>query len=338
MAEPLTFNTLTGIQKTAIFLMAMGERYIQKVFAQMDDEEIREISIAMASLGLVEASLVDQVLKAFAENLSAPSTVMGTFEGTERLLSKVLPDARRQTILGDIRGPAGRTMWDKLENVNEEVLAQYLSHEYPQTVAVILSKLTPAHAAKVMAYLPENFVMDVIMRLLRLETVQKDILDGIEETLKTDFMTTLTNEETQDATERVAEIFNNLDRSTENRLMTGLFERNREVAEHIRSLMFTFEDIVRLDDQTIQVVIRSIERTRIALALKGASEQAKEMIYRNMSERARLMLSEDVAALGAVRLKDVDAAQSEIVSKIKEMAMKGEIQIPGTGETEEMVE
>ncbi len=337
MADNLTFNALTGAQKAAIFLLAMGETYIKKIFSQMDDEEVREISIAMASLGIIEAHLVEQVLKAFTQNMKAPSTLVGTFEGTEKLLAKVLPTARHKNILNEIRGPAGRTMWDKLENVNEEVLAHYLQNEYPQTVAVILSRLSAEHAAKVLAYLPENFVMDVIMRLLRLETVQKDVLDSIEQTLKTDFMTGLTNQDVQDSTVRVAEIFNHLDRTTENRLMTSLFERNREVAEHIRSLMFTFEDLVRLDDKTIQTVLRAVERSKVALALKGASEQVKSVIFKNMSERARVMLSEDIEALGAVRLRDVDAAQAEIVSLIKQMAMRGDIEIPGTGEVEEMI-
>lgn len=337
MAETLTFNALTGTQKAAIFLLAMGEKYIKKIFLQMDDEEVREISIAMASLGVIDAHLVEQVLKAFAQNMKAPSTLVGTFEGTEKLLAKVLPAARHKNILNEIRGPAGRTMWDKLENVNEEVLAHYLQNEYPQTVAVILSRLSSEHAAKVLAYLPENFVMDVIMRLLRLETVQKDVLDSIEQTLKTDFMTGLTNQDVQDSTVRVAEIFNHLDRTTENRLMTSLFERNREVAEHIRSLMFTFEDLVRLDDKTIQTVLRAVARGKVALALKGASEQVKTVIFRNMSERARVMLNEDIEALGAVRLRDVDAAQAEIVSLIKQMALRGDIEIPGTGDVEEMI-
>ncbi len=334
----LTYKNLTGHQKIAIFLLAVGEDTIQKIFAQMDDDEIREISIAMAGLGKVGADVTQQVLEEFSKNLESPVTLMGNFEGTEKLLQKVLPETRQKEILNEIEGPAGRTMWDKLENVNEEVVANYLKNEYPQTVAVILSRLNPSFVAKVMAYLPEAFATDVIMRLLRLENVQKDVLESIEQTLRTDFMSSLTQSEVQDGTERVAEIFNNLDRGTENRLMTALFERNREVAEQVRSMMFTFEDLTRLDDQSIQMILRQSERNDVALALKGASEQVKNAIMRNLSERARVMLSEDMEAMGAVRLRDVDKAQSDIVLKAKTMAVQGEIIIPGTQEVEEMIE
>ena len=335
---PLTYKNLTGHQKIAIFLLAVGEDAIQKIFAQMDDDEIREISIAMAGLGKVGSDVTQQVLEEFSKNLETPVTLMGSFEGTEKLLQKVLPASRQKEILDEIQGPAGRTMWDKLENVNEEVVATYLKNEYPQTVAVILSRLNPTFVAKVMAYLPKAFATDVIMRLMRLENVQKDVLESIEQTLRTDFMSSLTQSEAQDGPERVAEIFNNLDRGTENRLMTALFERNREVAEQVRSLMFTFEDLMRLDDQSIQMVLRHTERGQVALALKGASEQVKNAIMRNMSERARVMLAEDMEAMGAVRLRDVDKAQSDIVLKAKELAVQGDILIPGTQEVEEMVE
>ncbi len=338
MTDTLTYKNLTGHQKIAIFLLAMGEEVIQQIFAQMEDDEIREISIAMAGLGRVDSEVTEQVLEEFSKTLEMPVTVMGTFEGTEKLLQKVLPERRQKEILEEIQGPAGRTMWDKLENVNEEVVASYLKNEYPQTVAVILSRLHPSFVAKVMSYLPEAFATDVIMRLLRLDTVQKDVLESIEQTLRTDFMSSLTQSETQDGNERVAEIFNNLDRNTENRLMTALFERNREVAEQIRSLMFTFEDVVRLDDQSIQMILRHVDRSQIALALKGSSEQVKNAIMRNMSERARMILSEDMEAMGAVRLRDVDKAQSDIVTQAKELALKGEIIIPGSQEMEEMVE
>ena len=339
MAEaPLTYQNLTGHQKIAIFLLAVGEDAIQKIFARMDDDEIREISIAMAGLGKVDRDVTQQVLEEFSKNVETPVTLMGSFEGTEKLLQKVLPEDRQAAILDEIQGPAGRTMWDKLENVNEEVVAAYLKNEYPQTVAVILSRLNPAFVAKVMAYLPEAFATDVIMRLMRLENVQKEVLESIEQTLRTDFMSSLTQSEVQDGPERVAEIFNNLDRGSENRLMTALFERNREVAEQVRSLMFTFEDVTRLDDQSIQMILRHTERGQVALALKGASEQVKNAVLRNMSERARMMLIEDMEAMGAVRLRDVDKAQSDIVLKAKELAVQGDIIIPGTQEVEEMIE
>ena len=337
--NPLVFSELTGVQKTAIFLMAMGESVTKSVFARMNNDEVRDISLAMASLGKVDAHLVEQVLNEYSSRLTAPASVIGTFEITEKFLSQVLPPERRAEIIGEMQGPAGRTIWDKLQNVNEEILADYLKNEYPQTVAVILARLTPEYAAKVMAHLPDNFVMDVIMRLLHLEKVQKEVLDEIEQAIKNDFMSTLTASDTQDASERVAGIFNCLDRHTENRLMTGLFERNREVAENIRAQMFTFEDLVHLTGESLQKILRAVDRKKIALALKGASETLKAVFLENMSENASLMLMEDIDALGAVRLKDVDAAQSLIVEVARKMAQTGEIEILSeTEETEEMID
>jgi len=336
--KSLAFSELTGVQKAAIFLMAMGERVTKDIFSQMNNEEVRDISLAMASLGTVDAHLVEQVLNEYTSRLTSPSSVIGTFEITEKFLSQVLPPERRAEIIGEMQGPAGRTIWDKLQNVNEEILADYLKNEYPQTVAVILARLSPEYAAKVMAYLPDNFVMDVVMRLLHLEKVQKDVLEEIEQTIKDDFMSSLTASDTQDSSERVAGIFNCLDRHTENRLMTGLFERNREVAENIRSKMFTFEDMIHLNGESLQKILRAVDRQKIALALKGASESLKAIFLENMSENASLMLMEDMDALGPVRLKDVDAAQSLIVETAKKMVKDGQIEIlTEADEAEEMI-
>src|SRR6185437_15369344 len=152
-------------------------------------------------------------------------------------LQRALPRERAAQIMEEIRGPAGRTMWDKLGNVNEAVLANYLKNEYPQTVAVVLAKVTPDHAARVLALLPENFAMEVIMRMLRMEAVQKEVLDGVERTLRTEFMSNLARTARRDSHEMMADIFNNLDRNAENRFMSALEERNRESAERIKQLM-----------------------------------------------------------------------------------------------------
>jgi len=228
-------------------------------------------------------------------------------------------------------------MWDKLGNVNESVLANYLRNEYPQTVAVILSKVNTDHAARVLGVLPENFSLEVIMRMLRMEAVQKDILDHVERTLRTEFMTNLASATRRDSHEHMADIFNNLDRNTEERFMTALDERNRESAERIRSLMFTFDDLVRLDASGIQLLLRQVEKDQLAMSLKGAAEDVKDLFFSNMSERAGKMMREDMEAMGAVRLKDVDEAQAAVVSNAKALADAGEIVISTGDEESEMI-
>ncbi len=228
-------------------------------------------------------------------------------------------------------------MWDKLGNVNEQVLANYLKNEYPQTVAVVLSKIKSDHAARVLALLPENFAMEVIMRMLRMEAVQKEVLDGVEKTLRTEFMSNLARTARRDAHELMADIFNNLDRNAENRFMNALEERNRESAERIKQLMFTFEDLVRVDAAGVQTLLRHVEKDKLAMALKGGSDAVKDLFFKNMSERAGKMLREDMEQLGPVRLRDVDQAQGMIVAMAKELANSGQIVISEGREEDELI-
>jgi len=331
------YRSLTGPQKAALFLLSLGEEHSARLFSLMDDEEIKEISQVMASLGTVNAALVERLFIEFADAISATGSLVGTYESTERLLMKALPKDRVSTIMEEIRGPAGRTMWDKLGNVNEQVLANYFKNEYPQTVAVVLSKIKVDHAARVLSLLPENFSMEVIMRMLRMESVQKEVLDGVEKTLRTEFMSNLARTNRRDSHELIADIFNNLDRNSENRFMSALEERNRESAERIKALMFTFEDLVRLDAQGVQTLLRHVEKDKLALALKGSSDPIKEMFFKNMSERAGKMLREDMEAMGPVRLREVDESQALIVTLAKELANSGQIVISEGREEDELV-
>lgn len=329
------YRTLTGPEKAAILLLSLGEEYAAKLFTHMDDEEIKEISQTMASLGTVSSNIIERLFVEFAEAMSATGSLVGTYESTERLLLKTLSKDKVDTIMEDIRGPAGRTMWDKLGNVNENVLANYLKNEYPQTVAVVLSKIRADHSGRVLAILPESFAMEVIMRMLRMEAVQKEVLDDVERTLRTEFMTNLARTNRRDSHEMLAEIFNSLDRQTEHRFMAALEERNRESAERIKALMFTFEDLAKLDPNGVQALIRSVDKQKLAIALKGASETVRDLFFTNMAERAGKILKEDMATMGPVRLRDVDEAQTYMVQLAKDMASKGEIIIAeGKGEDE----
>ena len=337
MAKAVDYRTLSGPQKAAAFMLAVGREHSTKIFERMDDEEIRELSHAMSTLGSLNAGVVERLFVEFADQLSTAGGLVGSYDSTERLLMSSLPEDRVKQIMEEIRGPAGRNMWDKLGNVNEAVLANYLKNEYPQTVAVVLSKIKTDHAARVLALLPENFSMEVIMRMLRMEAVQKEILNHVERTLRTEFMTNLARTARRDSHELMADIFNNLDRNTETRFMTALEERNRESAERIKQLMFTFDDLARVDSSGIQLLLRQVEKDQLAVALKGSSQEVKELFFANMSERAGKMMKEDMDAMGAVRLKDVDEAQSGIVQVAKALSDAGEIVIAGSDEESELI-
>jgi flagellar motor switch protein FliG len=302
----------------------------------MHEDEIRDISQAMANLGTVPAVAVENLAREFSDNISQTGSLVGSWETTERMLLRTLPRERVAQIMEEIRGPAGRTMWDKLGNVNEAVLANYLKNEYPQTVAVVLTKVKSEHAARVLSMLPESFAMEVVMRMLRMESVQKEALEGVEKTLKAEFMSNLARAQRRDAHEMMAEIFNNLDRQSESRILAALEERNRDAAERIRALMFTFDDLVRLDGAGVQVLMRSVPKEQLVLALKGASEALRDLFLKNMSERAGKMFKEDLANLGPVRLRDVDEAQAAIVVMAKDLAAQGQITLQ-EGREDEMV-
>ncbi|MDB5443875.1 MAG: fliG, partial [Phenylobacterium sp.] len=243
IADP---GKLSGPEKAAVILLALGEEHAT-VWQSLDEEEIKEVSQAMASLGTVSAQAVEDLMVEFVSGMSGAGAIMGSFEQTQKLLAAMMPEEKVNTLMEEIRGPAGRTMWDKLGNVNEAVLANYLKNEYPQTVAVVLSKIKSEHAARVLAALPEDFALECVMRMLRMEPVQREILDKIEQTLRTEFMSNLARTSKRDSHEMMADIFNAFDRQTETRFITALEERNREAAERIRALMFVFEDLSKLD-------------------------------------------------------------------------------------------
>lgn len=336
MAGTDEYRTMSGPQKAAVLMLALGEEQSARLFAQMHEDEIKEISSAMAQLGSVKAEIVERLCRDFADTMGTAGNLIGSYESTERLLQRALPRDRAQQIMEEIRGPAGRTMWDKLGNVNEAVLANYLKNEYPQTVAVVLAKVRPEHAARVLSLLPEVFAMEVVMRMLRMESIQKDVLDGVERTLRSEFMSNLARSSRRDSHEMMADIFNNLDRQTEQRFIGALEERNRESAERIKSLMFTFEDLARLTPQSVQVLMREVDKEKLPLALKGASDKIKDLVFGNLSERAAKLLREEIASLGPVKLRAVDEAQATMVALAKELAASGQVEI-SEGKDEELV-
>jgi flagellar motor switch protein FliG len=323
---------LPGVQKAAILRLALGAENAGRMFTMMHEDEIRVLSSAMAQLGVVSSDTVESLCGDFVENFGASGGILGSFENTENLLMQALPKDRVAQIMEEIRGPAGRTMWDKLGNVNEEILASYLKNEYPQTVSVVLSMIKPDHSARVLSILPESFAMEVVMRMLRMESIQKDVLDGVERILRAEFMSNLARASRHDAHELIAEIFNNFDRKSEARFLAGLGERNRESAEKVKSLMFTFNDLQRLAPAAMQVLLRSIEKDKLPIALKGTSTAMKTLFMSQLSERAGKMLRDDMAALGPVRMKDVEDAQTAITLVAKELAASGEIEISATSE------
>lgn len=327
---------LTGPRRAAILMLAMGEQRAAQMFSFMDDYEIRDISREMAVLGHISSEEMETTLSDFADAVGGGGGgVVGGWGTTERYLRSFMKEDRVKELMEEMRGPAGRTMWEKLANVHEETLAGYLINEYPQTVAVIISRIKSSHAAKVLAVLPQDLALEVMERILVMDNVPREVLAAVEDSLKSEFMRNLAQKNTRDSHELMAEIFNNFDRSNEQRFMGMLEQSHPTDAERIRALMFTFEDIMKTDDKGIQTILRDVDKDALGLALKGAKPDLREKFLKNMSERAAKILKEDMDAMGPVKVKDVDEAQLKIVAVAKKLADKGEIILVTSGDGQE---
>lgn len=330
-------DALTGPQKAALLLLALGSDWGAPIWTELSDDEVVAVSAAMSDLGNVSNDTTQTLLADFVGRMSLAGALLGTTTSTERLLAEYLPPDRLSAIMEEIRGPAGRNMWEKLSNVQPTVLANYLKNEYPQTVAVVLSKISAEHAAGVLSLMTDDFAMEVVERMLKMGSVQRDVLEKIEHTLRSEFISNLSQTRQRDSHEMMAEIFNSFDRQTEGRFLSTLEESNWEAAERIKTLMFTFEDLMKLDKASIQTLLRNVENDVLILAMKGANDEARDFFLSNMSERAGKMLRDDLEVMGPVRLKDVDDAQSKMISTAKDLATKGDIVIAKNGADDELV-
>lgn len=333
-SEPMTYAGMNGPQRAAVILLVLGEDHGRAIWEELDDEEIRIITRAMAELGTVDSEMVEKLMLDFVSKLSSAGAITGSFDRTVSLLEKILPADQVALIMEEIRGPAGRNMWQKLGNIDAVVLANFLKNEYPQTIAVILSRIRSDHSANVLRNLPNELSIEVVARMLRMESVQKEALDHIENTLRTEFVSTLTQTRRRDPHEQMAEIFNSFDRQTEIRFLSALDASNQESAARIRALMFTFEDLGKLDPGGLQTLMRVVDKDTLARALKGANEQMRTFFFGAMSQRAVKNLTDDMQSLGPLRLKEVDEAQMKMVTLTKDLADKGEIVI-GKGNSED---
>lgn len=332
-----TAQLLTGPEKVAVLLLSLSEKYAGKIMAQLDDSEIRDVSLVMATLGNIPADVVETVYAEFEECISIGTPLVGSFNTTERALRNLMPAEKVDTIMAEIRSPAGRTTWDKLGNMDSDKLASYLQNEYPQTIAFVLSKLKPNSAAKVISLFPKGLGKEVMLRLIKLDSVHEDVLNDIENTLKAEFIDNTSNTTTKDLHAMLADIFDAFDYVTEEEYMAILENHDSEVATQVKALMFTFEDLARLSSTEVQLIIRTVDKMQLAMALKGADQETKDLFFRNLTERAAKALKEDMEALGMVRLKNVDSAQQSIIDAAKKLANQGKITISTSNETEVMV-
>ncbi|MEM8949769.1 MAG: flagellar motor switch protein FliG [Pseudomonadota bacterium] len=335
-SEVQIHDEIDGRTKAAMLMLVLGDEHAQILFDRLHIDEIKTITQEMTGLGRIRGNDVDILLRSFSLIMGGGSGVVGSYDTAKQMLSRIMDEDKVALIMKDIGGPPGGNVWEKLSKIDDTTLAGFLKNEYPQTIAVIMSKIRTDRAARVMSLLPKELSIETMMRMLRLDAVQEEIMADVEDLLRIEFMTNAMGEPPPDQHEVMANIFNFFDRTTETSFMEMLEERNKESAELIRSLMFTFDDLVKLDGPAIQLVLRNVDNSRLGLALKGGKDELKELFFSNMSERAAKILREDMENTGPVRVKDVEEAQSEVVVAAKALIDTGEITIAGE-DTDDMI-
>jgi flagellar motor switch protein FliG len=320
------------VNKAAIIMMALDAERSQRILGELDETEIRRLGGAMASLGRTGLEQVEKTVADFQLEVGRTCNVVGTLETTEKLLRLALPPDKVAEILDEIKGPNGRNIWEKLAHLQPQMLAGYLRNEYPQTVAVIMAKLPAGHAARVLRLLPERLAADVSIRLVRINSIQRSVLHDIEDTLKREFVTELSRSYERDSMSIMAEMLNRSEKDVLERIMASLEEAEPQAAARIRRIMFTFEDLKRVDPSTFGILIGECPVEKLPLALSSASPELCDMFLSCMSERAANMLREEMETMATPRRKMVDEAQAEIVATARRLNDEGRILINDTEE------
>lgn len=324
---------LTGPQKTAILILALGDAFAADVFKKLDRAEITAVSRAMASLNTVTKEQAEEVLKEFNQAMALGKEMLyGGQDQVRRMLASNLDSDTARYIMEELEFNAGPTPFKELQNVSPKILAQILRNEHPQTLALILGHLPSESAAGLLQYLSGGMRTEVIMRLARLESVAEEMLMEVDQVLQNQLIAIGGKEGRKvGGVNSVAEILNAIDRATEEEIMADIEEESAQLAEEIKQLMFVFEDIMKIDDRGIRELLKEISNEDLTMALKTAADDLRQKFFKNLSERAGNMIREDLEIMGPVKLSDVETAQQNIVKQVRRLEAEGRIVIAGSG-------
>ena len=320
---------LSGAEKIAILLLALGDKFTSEVFKRMERAEITEVSKAIMNLDAVPKETVEEVLREFHHAMvSGQDILAGGENAVKRILLKHLDTDTAKYIIDELDLELGPTPFRELGNVSPRILAQILRNEHPQTLALILGHMPSEQAAVLLTSLPSGGRTEVLMRLANLEPVPDDMIVEVDKVLQSQLIAMGGKEGKKvGGVPAVAEILNSVDRATEEEVLSEIEEESSQMAEDIRNLMFVFEDIKSLDSRAVREMLKEISNDDLILALKGASPDLQELFYTNMSERAATMIKEDLEIMGPTKLADVEAAQQNIVKTVRRLEAEGRIAI-----------
>lgn len=320
-------NALTGTQKAAILLLSFGEETSAEIFRHLNEFEIKRIGAAMSRLGRLEEDVADEVIVEFSNIISKNQQFYyGGTEFTKKVIGGAFKGGEAEEIFDQLALSAANL--DSLELIDAKTLAGFLRNEHPQTIALILAHCDAMKFGDILRYLPETLHTEVILRVANLDSVSPDLIDEIEDVLRQEIQAVGSiHQQKIGGVESIAQMLNVTDKASEEELLEALEERDADLAEEVRQLMFTFDDLVKIDDRGIQEIIKGVPNDKWMLALKTASQEVKDLVFNNMSTRAAEMLQDDMEAMGAVKLSDVEAAQYEILSITKKLEEEGKVLI-----------
>lgn len=317
-----------GVQKAAILLMQVGKDRAAVILRSLREQEVAEIMAEVARLHQLEPAEIEAVLGEFRETYVARSHIaQGGYQTARELLEASLGVDKADEILENLGVTLMAAPFEFLKRADSRQVLSYLQDEHPQTIALVLAHMNPTGAAMVMSALTEDLQRDVAERIAKMDRTSPDVIEHVEAILERKLSTVIQQADfsTAGGLQSLVDILNNADRATERLILEGLDTSDPQLADDVRSRMFVFEDIVTLDDRSVQLVLRSVDAKELSIALKGVDQQVRDKILRNMSERAAANLADEINLLGPVKLKTVEESQAAVVRVIRTLEESGQI-------------
>jgi len=333
---------LSGPQKAALFLYLLGEDFASEIVRNLDEEEIQRLGASISKILSISPKTADSLFTEF-QHLASTQQAVSLGAGRKNqfiksVFSKALEGGKAESLYEKVRDESNANLFQKVRKIEPKTLAPFLQNEHPQTLAIVIANLEAKQAAAILAEFPPPLQSDILFRITQLEKIPPGILEEIDQTLEKE-ISHLTSSEGKkiEGVRTVADILNQMDASAENDILQGMEGQKQGLADEIRRLMFIFEDLLQVDDRSLMALLKEINSESLKVALKTASEELKEKIFKNMSERAAQLLKEDLEVMGPARLKDVEAAQQAIIQTAKKLESEGKVVLGGKGKEEAFV-
>lgn len=328
---------LHGSDKVAALLMTMGAPVANRILKHFDAEEIKLVTRSIAELKPVSSTQIEGIIEDFANHFVSGANLVGTAADVERLLTGVLPPEQITEIMNELLGAANHSIWDRISTVSESLLAAYVAKEHPQTAALMLSKVRPACAAKVLSFIPEERRNGILRRMLTFKPIVDATMQVIERTVHEDFMMNFSRNAGADPHARMADIINKMERDDMETVLTSLAATRPKSAEILKGLLFTFDDIIKLTPRARTALFDQVPNDKLVLALKGTEAEFREIILQSLGARVRRMVEQEMSNSDPAPARDVAEARRTVTDLALDMAGRGEIELNSGAEEDAYV-